>query len=205
MTLRAFSSSPARRWFSRRSRAFSRSTGSTGGLPEGVPSAWSAPRSRCLRHSEISEVYRPSRRSSAPLPALSSRSYSARISACSEPNSSLVEAAREPRDQVVADCPSHQHARPAPPTDPWWLPREGLLPRPQLHDSMPPPASPEADTEGPLALAVRRRPAGPQPRPRRPHPARRSCGHARATAPGPARWRWCAHPGRSPHEPAATG
>lgn len=43
------------------------------------PSAASAPRSRCLRHSEISEVYSPSRRSSAPVPALLSRSYSARI------------------------------------------------------------------------------------------------------------------------------
>ena len=40
-----------------------------------------APRSRCLRHSEISDVYKPSRRNSAPLPSLSSRSYSARISA----------------------------------------------------------------------------------------------------------------------------
>src|SRR4029453_8787973 len=67
---------------------------------------------------------------------------------CSEPNSSLVEAAQGPRDQVVADCPSHQHARPAPSTDPWWWPREGLLPRPQPNDSVLPPASPEADTEG---------------------------------------------------------
>src|SRR5215211_4170867 len=67
---------------------------------------------------------------------------------CSEPNSFLVEAAQGPRDQVVADCPSHQHARPAPSTDPWWWPRKGLLPRPQLNDSVLPPASPEADTEG---------------------------------------------------------
>jgi hypothetical protein len=39
------------------------------------------------------------------------------------------------------------HAR-TPRTDPRWLPREGLLPRPQLNDSVPLPASPEADTEG---------------------------------------------------------
>jgi hypothetical protein len=51
MTLRAFASSAARRSFSRRSRAFSRSTGSAGGRPDGLASACSAPRSRCLRHS----------------------------------------------------------------------------------------------------------------------------------------------------------
>jgi hypothetical protein len=38
-----------------------------------------APWSRCLRHSEIRDVYRPSRRNSAPLPSRSSRSYSVRI------------------------------------------------------------------------------------------------------------------------------
>src|SRR5512133_838077 len=81
ITLRALPSSPSSWATRRRSRAFSRSTGSTGGLPDGVPSTWSAPRSRCLRHSEMSEVYRPSRRNSEPLAALSRRSYSARISA----------------------------------------------------------------------------------------------------------------------------
>jgi hypothetical protein len=37
ITLRAFSSSLARRWFSRRSRVLSRSTGSAGGVPAGRP------------------------------------------------------------------------------------------------------------------------------------------------------------------------
>ena len=78
MTLRALSSSAARRSFSRRSRATSRSRGSAGWRPAGLASASSAPRSRCLRHSEINEVYRPSRRSSAPLAALSRRSYSSK-------------------------------------------------------------------------------------------------------------------------------
>src|ERR671931_242030 len=69
-----------KRAFSARSRALSRLSGSTGGRPRRAPSpsAFSAPRSRCLRHSLIREVYRLSRRSRAPLPALSSRSYSAR-------------------------------------------------------------------------------------------------------------------------------
>jgi hypothetical protein len=35
----------------------------------GLTAVWGAPRSRCLRHSEIGDVYRPSRRNSAPLPA----------------------------------------------------------------------------------------------------------------------------------------
>src|SRR6266511_1262542 len=81
ITLRALSSSLARRWFCWRSRTTSRSRGSAGGRPDGVASACSAPRSRCLRHSETRDVYRPSRRSSEPLPALSSRSYSSRTRA----------------------------------------------------------------------------------------------------------------------------
>jgi len=58
-------------------RAASRAPGSPGMRPRRRPSASSAPRSRCLRYSEINDEYSPSRRSSAPLPALSSRSYSA--------------------------------------------------------------------------------------------------------------------------------
>src|SRR5206468_2391426 len=81
ITLRARSSWSRSRALSRSSRASFRSRGSAGGRPRRwpSPSPARAPLSRCLRHSEISEVYRPSRRSSAPLPALSSCSYSARI------------------------------------------------------------------------------------------------------------------------------
>jgi hypothetical protein len=67
------------RAFSAARRAFSPSSGSAGGRPRRCCNACRAPLSRCLRHSEIREVYRPSRRSSAPLPALSSCSYSPRI------------------------------------------------------------------------------------------------------------------------------
>ena len=71
--------SPAGRWpgwlckrvFSRWRRAISCSRGSVGGRPRIGPSRDSAPASRWLRHSEISEVYKPSRRSSAPLPSRS--------------------------------------------------------------------------------------------------------------------------------------
>src|SRR5439155_24848226 len=38
-----------------------------------------APASRCVRHSEIDDVYSPSRRRRAPLPLRSRRSYSSRI------------------------------------------------------------------------------------------------------------------------------
>jgi len=44
-----------------------------------VSNADRAPRSRCLRHCERSDVYRPSRCSNRPLPSRSSESYSARI------------------------------------------------------------------------------------------------------------------------------
>jgi len=77
ITVRVLASSLARRSFSRRSRAVSRSSGSAAGRPVGLPSAASAPRSRCLRHSVISELYRPSRRSRAPLPSFDNVSYSA--------------------------------------------------------------------------------------------------------------------------------
>ena len=63
------------RAFSRPSRACSRPAGRPAVGP-GAAATRSAPLSRCLRHSVISEVYRPSRRSSAPLPALSSCSFS---------------------------------------------------------------------------------------------------------------------------------
>lgn len=56
ITLLALSSSPSKRYTRWRSRAFSRSTWSTGGRPGLVSSAWSAPRSRCLRHSDSNEV-----------------------------------------------------------------------------------------------------------------------------------------------------
>jgi WhiB family transcriptional regulator, redox-sensing transcriptional regulator len=79
ITLRARSSCSRSRTLSRARRANSRSRGSTGGRPRRCCSAASAPLSRCLRHSLISEVYRPSRLSSAPLPALSSCSYSSKI------------------------------------------------------------------------------------------------------------------------------
>src|SRR5665811_1195003 len=71
------SSSRPTRW---RSRALSRSTGSTGALPGFAANASSAPRSRCLRHSETSDEYRPSRRNNEPLASRSEPSYSARIS-----------------------------------------------------------------------------------------------------------------------------
>jgi hypothetical protein len=63
----------SRRWaFSACTLASSRCSGSVGGRPRRLACP-SAPLSCCLRHSEISEVYSPSRRSNAPLPALSSR------------------------------------------------------------------------------------------------------------------------------------
>jgi transposase InsO family protein len=74
ITLRALASSPCKGWFSRRRHSFSRSSGSTGGGPRGGENASNAPVSRCLRHSLISDVYSPSRRSSAPLPCLFSDS-----------------------------------------------------------------------------------------------------------------------------------
>jgi hypothetical protein len=67
------------------------------------------------------------------------------------------------------------------------------------------PPTPPARPWRPLAAAARRRPARPRPLLRRPHPGRRSCGHAHPTAPGPARWPWCARPGQSPHEPTPLG
>jgi hypothetical protein len=60
--LAGLSSSPARRSFSFRSQRSSRSRGSAGCRPAGLPSARSAPRSRCLRHSEISLCFAECRR-----------------------------------------------------------------------------------------------------------------------------------------------
>src|SRR5579884_502866 len=80
ITLRTLTSSPSSRWSSRRSCWFSHSRGAAGGRPRGGESASSAPLSRCLRHSEINELYSPSRRSSAPLPCLFSDSYWFRMS-----------------------------------------------------------------------------------------------------------------------------
>lgn len=65
--------------FSRRSRPSSCSRESPGGRPGEAVNVWRAPWSRCLRRSEINDEYKPSRRSSAPLPSRSRRSYSARI------------------------------------------------------------------------------------------------------------------------------
>src|SRR5438132_636045 len=79
ITRRAFDRSDCKRAFSRRSRANSCSRGSVDGRPGEAVSAWSAPSSRCLRHSEIDDVYSPSRRRRAPLPLRSRRSYSSRI------------------------------------------------------------------------------------------------------------------------------
>jgi hypothetical protein len=81
ITLRAVSNSPSSRSTRRCNLAFSRSRGSAPWRPAGSASASSAPRSRYLRHSEISDEYSPSRRSNAPLPAWSSVSYSARTRA----------------------------------------------------------------------------------------------------------------------------
>src|SRR5438067_1111819 len=74
-----FDRSDCKRAFSRRSRASSCSRWSVGGRPGEALSAWSAPSSRCLRHSEIDDVYSPSRRRRAPLPLRSRRSYSSSI------------------------------------------------------------------------------------------------------------------------------
>src|SRR5438270_5695688 len=79
ITRRAFDRSDCKRAFSRRSRANSCSRGSVDGRPGEALSACSAPCSRCLRHSEIDDVYSPSRRRRAPLPLRSWRSYSSRI------------------------------------------------------------------------------------------------------------------------------
>ncbi len=49
--------------------------------PDERASSASAPRSRWVRHSEISDDYKPSRTNSAPLPSLPARSSPARISA----------------------------------------------------------------------------------------------------------------------------
>ncbi|WP_308066781.1 aromatic-ring-hydroxylating dioxygenase subunit beta [Microtetraspora sp. AC03309] len=57
------------------------SRGSALGRPTGRASAWATPWSRAVFQLEIREEYRPSRRSSAPLPTLSSCSYSCRIRA----------------------------------------------------------------------------------------------------------------------------
>src|SRR5579859_391051 len=86
ITVCALARSASRRTLSRRSLAISWSRGSLRGRPAGAANAWSAPSSRCLRHSEIIDEYSPSRRSSAPLAPLSQRSYSARILAlyCAE-------------------------------------------------------------------------------------------------------------------------
>jgi hypothetical protein len=55
------------------------SSGSALGRPGSTPNARSAPLSRCCRQLVINDEYKPSRRSNAPLPALSSCSYSSKI------------------------------------------------------------------------------------------------------------------------------
>ncbi len=81
ITFRAVSSSVVNRWFSFRSFAASFWSWLAGGAaPEGRPSASRTARSRWSRHALINEVYRPSRRSTAPLPSRSHASYSARMS-----------------------------------------------------------------------------------------------------------------------------
>src|SRR5437868_6207426 len=55
ITRRAFDRSDCKRAFSQRSRANSCSRGSVGGRPGEALSAWSAPSSRCLRHSRSEE------------------------------------------------------------------------------------------------------------------------------------------------------
>jgi hypothetical protein len=74
MTLLALSSSCSRRAFSLRNRANSRSRGSAPGRPTFWVRAMMASRSRCLRHWLSRELYSPSLRNSAPLPALFSPS-----------------------------------------------------------------------------------------------------------------------------------
>src|SRR5258706_8257135 len=81
ITLRALSRSARRRSFSLRSFMFSRSTGSACGRPVGLANAANAAWSRCARHAETREEWRPSLRSNAPLPALSRLSYSFMIRA----------------------------------------------------------------------------------------------------------------------------
>jgi hypothetical protein len=79
ITVRALPSSPSSRATFASSRAISLSLGSAFGRPAGAARAALAPLSRCCRQTVISDEYRPSRRSRAPLPCLSSVSYSARI------------------------------------------------------------------------------------------------------------------------------
>src|SRR6266498_1047688 len=79
MTFRALPNSVVSCSFSRRSRAISLSLLSAGGRPAGRANASFTAWSRCFFHAAINDVYRPSRRSSDPLPALSNDSYSSRI------------------------------------------------------------------------------------------------------------------------------
>src|SRR5881409_3064585 len=79
MTFRALPNSALRCSFSRRSLAISLSLVSAGGRPAGRANAAFTAWSRCCFHAAINEVYRPSRRSNEPLPALSNDSYSSRI------------------------------------------------------------------------------------------------------------------------------
>src|SRR5262252_1479431 len=81
ITRRAVASSASRRAVWRRSRASSCSRGSAARRPGAAARATSAPSSRSLRHFEICEVYRPSRRNKAPRPVASKRSYSATMRA----------------------------------------------------------------------------------------------------------------------------
>src|SRR5438874_6926386 len=133
MTFRALPSSADRRSFSRRSRAISLSRVSAGGRPAGLANAARAPWSRWMRHAEISDVYRPSRRSRAPLPALSNDSYSSRIRA--------LYAAEYVRDRALAAPPGQAPRCSNSPGD-------GLLARPRVNVSGPDPASADLDTEG---------------------------------------------------------
>src|SRR5215207_4771080 len=150
MTLRARSSSAARRSFSRRSRATSRSRGSAGWRPAGLANASSAPRSRWRRHSEINDVYRPSRRSSAPLPALSRRSYSSRICALYFAAYRRGPRARSGTSGSGSVVSSMAPDRPRPSGESWIVVviSGSSSPPSQLNESTARSASAEVDTEG---------------------------------------------------------
>jgi len=80
MTFRAVANSDLSRSISLRSRAASFCPALAGGAPAGRPSACKAPASRWSRQALISDVYKPSRRSNAPLATRSHASYCARMS-----------------------------------------------------------------------------------------------------------------------------
>src|SRR5450432_1859439 len=105
ITDRAVASSASSRALAASNSAVRRLAGSAGFGPRDVDNACNAPRSRCLRHSVSNDEYRPSRRINAPLPFLSSRSYSARTS-------SLYWAVYVRRDARSGTCGSGTSSRP---------------------------------------------------------------------------------------------